>query len=375
MLKLPPFALERYFAEHEFKAPHLLCCSDCQSFSLKEILDLEGGSAERFFDLWLGYTESLGLPALREEIARLYQATGADQIIVFAGAQEGILAFMQAALSPGDHIIVHYTAYQSLFEIARSLGCQVTLWPAREEDGWRLDLDFVRKNLKPHTRAVVINCPHNPTGYLMPTDDFQSLVQLSQKHGFLIFSDEVYRGLELDAADRLPALCDVDERGASLGVMSKTFGLAGLRIGWIATRNRRFFGQLAAFKDYTTICNSAPGEFLATIALKHASTIVSRNLSIIRSNLEALESFFHRHREIFRWSAPKAGPIAFPSIRQKITATAFCHDVLTQSGVLLLPGPLYGNEFSAHFRIGFGRREFITGLEHFDHYLQKRPKH
>jgi aspartate/methionine/tyrosine aminotransferase len=374
MQKLPPFALERYFAAHEFKSPHLLCGSDCQTFSLKELLDLETGSADRFQDLGLGYTESLGQPALREAIARLYSGTRADQIIVFAGAQEGILAFMQVALEPGDHIIVHYPAYQSLFEIARSLGCQVTLWPAREEDGWQLDLDFVRKNVRPRTKAVVINCPHNPTGYLMPARDFQILVNLSREYGFLVFSDEVYRLLELDAADRLPALCDLDERGVSLGVMSKSFGLAGLRIGWIATRNRRLFDQLAAFKDYTTICNSAPSEFLATIALRHADAIVSRNLAIIRSNLDSLEPFFFSHHEIFKWAAPKAGPLAFPSLRKGMASAAFCHDALARSGVLLLPGSLYGNDYTANFRIGFGRRNFKVGLEHLDRYLRTRAE-
>jgi aspartate/methionine/tyrosine aminotransferase len=374
MPKLPPFALERYFAEHEFKAPHLLCGSDCQSFSLKEILAFQAGSAEHFQDLWLGYTESLGQPALRAAIASLYTATRADQIIVFAGAQEGILAFMQAALEPGDHIIVHYPAYQSLFEIARSLGCQVTLWPAREEDGWQLDLDFVRKNVTPRTKAVVINCPHNPTGYLMPARDFQSLVNLSQEHGFLVFSDEVYRLLEFDAANRLPALCDLDERGLSLGVMSKSFGLAGLRIGWIATRNRRLFDQLAAFKDYTTICNSAPSEFLATIALRHTGAIVSRNLAIIRSNLETLEAFFVNHREIFSWSAPEAGPIAFPGLKNRMASADFCREVLNGCGVLLLPGSLYGKDYAANFRIGFGRRDFKAGLEHLELYLRTRAQ-
>ncbi len=367
-MKLPDFGLERYFAKYEFNSPFLLCCSDCQSFSLGEVLDMEPGSSERMRDLWLGYTESSGNPELKEEIARLYSSVDPDQILVHAGAEETIFNFMNVVLDKGDHAIVHFPCYQSLFEVAESIGCEVTRWRTREEDRWTLDIDFLKDAVKPNTKAVIINTPHNPTGYLASQETFREIIDLSHEHGFLVFSDEVYRFLEYDPADRLPALCDLDENGLSLGVMSKAYGLPGLRIGWIATRNRELYARMAAFKDYTTICNSAPSEFISTIALRNRKRIVERNLKIVRDNLETLNRFFEKYEDRFNWTPPKAGPIAFPSLRGERDVVAFCRDLVDKSGVLLLPGTLY-DASRRNFRIGFGRSNVPECLQHLDGYL------
>ncbi len=369
-MKLPEFGLERYFAKYEFHSPWLLCCSDCQSFTVGEILDMEPGSSERLRELWLGYTESSGSPALKEAIAGLYSTAGPDHILVHAGAEEAIFNFMNVVLDKGDHVIVHYPCYQSLFEVAESIGCEATPWWTREEDGWELDIDFLKGALTPRTKAVIINCPHNPTGYLASETTFRELVELSREHGFVIFSDEVYRLLEYDPADRLPALCDLDDNGLSLGVMSKSLGLPGLRIGWIATRNRDLYARMAAFKDYTTICNSAPSEFIAAIALKNRERIVEMSLNIIRDNLEELNRFFVAHADLFYWRPPKAGPIAVPALRRDRDVASFCHVLVSESGVLLLPGTLY-DPSCRNFRIGFGRSNFSECLHHLDAWLPR----
>lgn len=367
-MKIPDFRLERYFAEYEFNAPYLMCCSDCESYSAAQLFEMEPDLKENFSNLWLGYTESSGHPKLREQIAGLYTQTKPEHILVHSGAEEAIFNFMNAYLKTGDHVIVHFPCYQSLFDVAESIGCEVTPWQTSAKDEWSLDLDFLKKHLKKNTKAVIINNPHNPTGYLMNKPDFEGLAKLSQEHGFIIFSDEVYRFLEYDDKNRLPALCDMDERGVSLGVMSKSFGLAGLRIGWIATRNQKIFEKMAAFKDYTTICNSAPSEILAISALKIKKQIVARNLSIIHDNLDLLNVFFKKHEDLFQWNTPVAGPIAFPAIKTG-NADTFCKNVLEKSGVLLLPGSLYHKDYRKHFRIGFGRKNMSSCLEKFDDYL------
>jgi aspartate/methionine/tyrosine aminotransferase len=367
-MKLNQFQLERYFAEYEHSVPYLLCSSDCESMALGDLLALEPGALERLSSLWLGYTESLGNPELRQAIAELYARITAEQVLVHAGAEEAIFNFMNVALAPGDHAIVHAPCYQSLGEVAKGVGVEVTEWRGNPESAWALDLEVLKDALTPRTRVVVVNFPHNPTGFLPAPEFVYELSKLSERHGFVIFSDEVYRGLELDRADRLPALADVNERAVSLGVMSKTYGLAGLRIGWIATRNGRLFRELAAFKDYTTICNSAPSELLATLALRHADAIVGRNLKIIRENLDRLDLFFGSHAELFAWSRPRAGSIAFPGLlRGEIDA--FCADLVRKAGILLLPGTLYGPGYNA-FRIGFGRRNLPESLERFEAHLK-----
>jgi len=367
-MKLKPFRLERYFAKHEFSAPYILCASDCESMALEELLAMEAGARDRFSSLWLGYTESLGHPELRQAIATLYEKVAADQALVHAGAEEAIFNFMNVMLKPGDHLIVHTPCYQSLGDVARGIGAEVTEWRAEPQNGWRLDLDDLKKSLTDRTKVVVVNLPHNPTGFLANSEFVRELSALSERQGFIVFSDEVYRGLELNPADRLPAMADVNARAVSLGVMSKTYGLAGLRVGWIATRNDALFQQMAAFKDYTTICTSAPSEFLATLALRHGDAIAQRNLEIIRENLDRLDRFFDAHADRFEWQRPRAGSIAFPLLRRG-SVDVFCENLINKAGVLLLPGSLYGPDYNA-FRVGFGRRNLPEALEKFEDYLK-----
>ncbi|HEX2696307.1 MAG TPA: aminotransferase class I/II-fold pyridoxal phosphate-dependent enzyme, partial [Anaerolineales bacterium] len=230
-MQLPPFKLERYFAKYEFTTEYLLCSSDCESMTVANLLSLEPGAAEKFQSQWLGYTESLGGPALRKEICKLYETIDPEDILVHSGAGEAIFLFMFAAFQPGDHVIVHSPGYQSLAEVARAAGCEVSPWAAREENGWTLDLNELRGLLKPNTKAIVINTPHNPTGHLMSRTDFESVHRFARENNLLLFSDEVYRESEYDPSTRLPAACDLDDHAISLGVTSKTYGLAGLRIG------------------------------------------------------------------------------------------------------------------------------------------------
>jgi aspartate/methionine/tyrosine aminotransferase len=366
-MKIPDFKLERYFAEYEFSTKYLLSSSDCEALSIQDLLKMERGAAERFNQHWLGYTESQGSPTLREEISGIYQDITANQILVHSGAEEGIFIFMHAYLNPGDHIIVHWPGYQSLYQVAESLGCQVSYWIAEESANWELDLDHLQDLVRSNTKAIVINTPHNPTGFLMSLESLNKLYNFAEANGIVLFSDEVYRESEHDPDNRLPAACDLGDSALSLGVMSKTYGLAGLRIGWITTKNQALLHKMARMKDYTTICNSAPSEFLAEIALRKRDKISSRNLDIIYSNLLVLDAFFDRHQELFRWKKPIAGPIAFPKLIGN-DVESFCQDLVNNAGVLLLPGTVFDHPGN-HFRIGFGRRNMPEAISRLDEHL------
>jgi aspartate/methionine/tyrosine aminotransferase len=370
-MHLPPFSLERFFARYEFDVPWLLCSSDCESMSVEDLLSLEPDAEGRFRRLWLGYTESAGSPSLRAEISRGYSGISPGQVLVHAGAEEAIFLFMQATLQPGDHLVVHWPCYQSLFQIAVGIGCEVSRWQAREQEGWALDPGELPRLIRPTTKAIVINAPHNPTGYHMPREQFVEVLRFADEHGIAVFSDEVYRGLEQNETDRLPAACELSDRAVSLGVMSKTYGLAGLRVGWVATRNDAVLSLMASLKDYTTICCSAPGEFLAEIALRHADAIAARNRGIIESNLALLDGFFSRNASRISWQRPKAGPIAFPRLLRG-EAGELCDALAKSRGVLLLPGRVYEDEGN-HVRIGFGRRSMPEALARLEDFLNASP--
>lgn len=366
---LPPFKLERYFAKYEFNTEFLLCSSDCEAMSVADLLALEEGAAEKFQNTWLGYTESQGSPSLRGEIAKLYSTVQPEDVLVFSGANEAIYLFMLAALKKNDHVIVHTPHYQSLSEVARSIGCETCAWQAREKGGWSLDLDELKSQVQLNTKAIIINTPHNPTGYLMPRADFDALNRFAQENNLLLFSDEVYRESEYDPTERLPAAVDYGPHAISLGVTSKTYGLAGLRIGWVATKNRDLYNKMASLKDYTTICNSAPSEYLAEVALRNRQRLIDRNLGIIKHNLSVVDEFFARHPSLFTWTRPKAGSMGFPKLLQG-NVEAFCDDLVKKAGVLLLPGSVYDDSHN-HFRLGLGRRNLPQAVERLEEYLSQ----
>jgi aspartate/methionine/tyrosine aminotransferase len=367
-MNLQPFKLERYFAKYEFNTEFLLCSSDCEAMSIADLLALEPGAAEQFQQTWLGYTESQGHPSLRREISKIYQSIQPEEILVHAGAEEAIFLFMLAMLKENDHIIVHAPHYQSLSEVAKGLGCFVSPWRAREENNWALDLDELRHLMRSSTKAIVINTPHNPTGYLMSRSDFETVHRFAQSNQLWFFSDEVYRESEYDPAARLPAACDMGEHAISLGVTSKTYGLAGLRIGWIATQNAKVYERMASFKDYTTICNSAPSEFLAEVALRNRQKLINRNLTIIKDNLGVIDALFSRHPALFEWVRPSAGSMGFPKLLSG-DVEDFCDDLVRKAGVLLLPGKMYADSRN-HFRIGLGRKNLPQAVERLEKYLE-----
>jgi aspartate/methionine/tyrosine aminotransferase len=371
-MRLQDFALERFFARWEFSSELLLCASDVEGWPMRELLELADEDGHRRWDeLRLGYTESPGDPALRAEIAGLYEHLTADDILVFAGAEEAVFALHNVLLGPGDHAIVVRPAYQSLAEVARAAGAEVTRVELRAQDGWRLDVSEVRAALRPNTRLILVNEPHNPTGSLSDRATFDRLVELAAESGARLIVDEVYRFLEFDPADRLPAGADVLATGVSIGVMSKSFALAGLRIGWVATRDHALLDRLAAFKDYTTICSSAPSEVLALIALRARDRVLARNRAIIDANLPLLDAFFARTAGTFEWVRPRGGSIGFPRLAAEVPIDRFAEDLVRETGALILPGTVFGDTGN-RFRIGFGRISLPTALERLETYAGRR---
>lgn len=371
LASLPPFLLERYFARWEFVAPYLLCASDVEGYKLGELLELADDECRALWGgLSLGYTESAGHPLLRREIASLYEGVAPDQVLVFAGAEEAILVGFSALLRPGDHAIVTWPAYQSLLEVARAAGATVEALPLEHESGWRLDTERLERALRPDTRLIVLNAPHNPTGALPTRGEFDRVVELARRSGAWLFADEVYRGLEHDPASRLPAAVDRYEHAVSLGVMSKAYALAGLRIGWLAARDPGLLAEAARIKDYTTICNSAPSEVLALIGLRARERVVARSLAILASNLVQLDRFFEEFAEVLCWVRPRAGAIGFPRLAARLEVDVLAARLAEECGVLLLPGSVYQHRGN-HFRLGFGRRNLPEALARFADFLRK----
>lgn len=367
-MKIEDFKLEVFFNKYEFTAPYLLTQSDCQSMNIEELLSYEIGAKEKFMTQNLGYTEVNGDIELRKQVASLFNTIDENDILIHTGAQEAIFNFMNILLDKKDHIIYEFPIYQSLFEVAKTIGCETSKWELEEnEENWSINLNQLEKLIKPNTKLIVLNSPNNPTGYTFKKEELEKIVEIAKKHNIYIFCDEVYKGLELDGIKR-PWLADLYEKGISLGVMSKSYGLAGLRIGWIATKDAIILDKLTKMKHYTSICSSAPSEFLATIALNHGDEILQKNLKLIQKNIEIAEVFFNKYSTLFKFNKPMAGPVGFLKMKIEEPIEDFCDTLVKEKGVLLLPANIYffkGN----YFRMGFGRNNFATSLKKFEEFL------
>jgi aspartate/methionine/tyrosine aminotransferase len=366
MPRLPDFRLETHFAKWEFSARYHMTASDAQSMALPDLLSMASDADRAAFEnMWLGYTETYGAPDLRATIAQTYKSQHPENILCFAGASEGIFAANMVLLDQDSHAIVVTPNYQSHEELPASIG-SVSGVPLDPTDGWSLDIDQVAAAIRPNTKLITINFPHNPTGAILSEDRYQALIDLARHHGIYILHDEIFNGLGPTGAKHLPFIADVYERGLSLGVMSKSYGLPGLRIGWIACQDKKVLSQMERMKHYLSICNSGPSEHLAQIALKNRAKILTRNCAIVDENLPKWEAFFGRYPDLFEWERPDGSCMAFPRYKGKEGVEVFAQKLVEESGVLVLPSSIYRSDLTPtpndHFRIGLGREGLDEGL-------------
>lgn len=358
---LPVFELEAYFEPREFKAAYLLSSSDLEAPSLQGLLAMaDAEDRQRWEQMTLGYTESRGSIALRQTILeQFYPNLTPLQVLVCAGAEEAIYCAFTTLLQPDDHAVVVTPCYQSLLSIPASR-CAVTEVPLNPSD-WSLDLKALEQALLPNTKLIVVNFPHNPTGTTLPIHQYEELIAIARRQGCYLFFDEVYRLLELDPADRLPPVATQYEKGISLSVMSKAYGLAGLRIGWLACPDQTVIEQALQRKYYLSICNAAPSEALAIIALKNAESLLVRNHALMQTNLKLVDAFLGRHAKYFRWVRPKGGCTGFAEYRGDEPVEQLADRLLQEHNTMLLPGSVY-NWPSNYFRLSYGRSSLPEAL-------------
>lgn len=369
-MTLGPFELERYFARTESQARYHLCATGLEPLTVAELCGFEIGALDHLLELSLGYPDVAGTQTLRETLAKaLYETLSPEDLLIHSGSSEGIFNFMSAVLSPGDHLIVQTPCYPSLYAVAQAHGCRINRWEMSEEASWSVDLDALEGLISEETRAIVINTPHNPTGSQMSPETLRALLRIAEERDILLFSDEVYRFCEHHAEERLPAACDGSAQAVSLGSMSKAFGAPGLRVGWIATRNQAVLARMAARKDYTTICTSAPSQFLASLVIRHRETLMVGHQKLLQANLVHLKNFLDTHADVLEGCLPRAGATAFLRLKGPLSARDFCQALLAQEGVLLLPSYTYDTP-DTHVRIGFGKKDFAEGLARLSHFLK-----
>ncbi|MBR4400673.1 MAG: aminotransferase class I/II-fold pyridoxal phosphate-dependent enzyme [Synergistes sp.] len=360
-MRIKTFKLERLFARYAERAKYMLSQVACESCSMQEILDMADPECKRLWDnLSLGYTNSEGFLPLREAITARYKSVRPSDILELA-PEEGIFIFMNNILEEGDEVIVMHPTLPSLYELPRALGCRVIKWPLEITSwGWRLDVNFLAENITPKTKLLVLNIPNNPTGYIPVRTELDRILNLADRNGTWVFNEETYRGLEHDPGAALPSIADIYHRGAAVGGLNK-YGLPGTRIGWLVSKNRQLLEECAAYKDYTTLCNNAPGEILATIAMRNAADLLARNHKIVLENLSMAEAFFRKNNDLFQWVQPNGGATAFPRLMPPYGVTEMCERAMEEKELLIIGERAYGLNTN-HFRVGLGRLDFAQAL-------------
>ncbi len=352
-----------------------MTASDAESLSVSELLALATPEQrDGFENLWLGYTETYGAPDLRAAIAATHSSQTAENVLCFSGASEGIYAANSVLLDKDSHAIMVTPNYQSHEELPLSLG-EASAVPLDPNDNWSLDIDRVAAQIRPNTKLITINFPHNPTGAILSLDRYNALIELCRHHGIYILHDEIFNGLGPTGTQHLPFIADIYERGLSLGVTSKSYGLPGLRIGWITCQDTDLLSRMERFKHYLSICNSAPSERLALIAVENRDAILARNCDIVDENLTKWDAFFARHTDLFDWQRPQGSCMAFPRYLGPEGVDAFCADLVEQSGVLFLPSSIYRSGLNDtptdRFRLGCGRKGLDEGIAALEAHIMK----
>lgn len=371
-MKINEFNLERYFAKHEFTAKYLLSSSDCDGYAMQDVLAIATNQEKKIWDdLKLGYTESEGSNLLRKAISEYYQNTGIENILVASPGELHFMA-MNVLLNAGDHVITVLPAYQSLFEVARAIGCEISYW-IPDPDNWHFNPDDLEKLIQKNTRLIVINFPHNPTGSYLTRDELNKIVDIARKNNITIYSDEMYHKLTISKMNELPPLSDIYEKGISLWGTSKSFGMAGLRTGWIVCRDTKIIQNLLAFKDYLSICNSAPSEILTLMALNHVDKFIPPNIKKIKRNIQLFNTFANQYDHLLTFIPPQAGSTSFVKLNISSSSLEFSNKLVEQTGIMTVPSEMFGYG-GKYIRIGFGRASFPKTLEELNQYLKSYLK-
>ncbi len=368
-MQLKDFAIERYFAKYEFNAKYMLSSSDCDGFSMAEVLGLASEAEKNdWLNLKLGYTETRGSIPLRKAIQKHYQNIELDEILVTSPGEANFV-LMNVLLSKGDEVVCMAPMYQSLYQIAKDIGCTLKLWEPRESNGaWAYSMADVENLISKNTQLVVVNFPHNPTGFSPNLEEYKMLIDICRNNDVYVFSDEMYRFLDHTPGPSLPSMSDLYEKSISLWGTSKTFGLAGLRIGWLTSKDKTVLQRVENFKDYLSICSSAPSEILATIALNNLDYFLKRNLNKIQQNIVLFSKFQSKFTNLLDFAPPSTSSTAFIKLHLNGSAEDFAQKLVEEKGIMILPSEAfeYGN---THARIGFGRENFPEVLAVLEDFL------
>ncbi len=371
-MKLEPFKVEKWMNEYEQYSKYDLGNTTVQNLSLDELFDLSNVDKTAFLNNLCaqkqGYGNITGNPDLKNGISKLYETVTPDGIIpTIGGAGANHLVFY-SLVEPSDSVVSVIPTYQQLYSIPESFGAEVKLLKLKKENNFLPDIDELKSLVSSNTKLICINNPNNPTGALMPAKILEQIVQVAQSVNAFVLSDEVYRGLNL-TEEKTPSVADIYEKGISVCSMSKIFSLAGLRLGWVASKNKKIIENCLSHREYNMISCSITDESLAALALKNADKIIARNKKIIKECLEILDNWVKNEPD-FNYVKPMAGTTALLYYDFDMKSKELCDRLAKEAGVFLTPGFCFEEERC--FRVGYCKSPQVLkqGLEKISEFVR-----
>lgn len=365
-MQLKPFLLDIWMDSYEHDIQFNLASSEGPRWTLNEILSLASEEeCERFLNHKLAYSRPAGADGLRAAIAEM-QEVDIDAVQVVTGASEALLILFWLAAEAGANVVLPQPGYPPFSALPESLGIEIRYYAVRRENGFRFDLDEIKRLADRNTKFILINSPHNPTGATLSDDEWDSLHELTESRGIQLVSDEVYHPIYHGQATRSASRL---RNATVIHDFSKAFPLAGVRTGWMierdAARRERYWNARATF----SISNNTAGEILAEIAMRHRNIVLGKTQETATRNLRHLAGFMEEHRETLGWIPPRGGATAFPWLVSGENARPFCKAAAEQ-GILLAPGDCW--DAPAHFRLGFAKmtEEFPEALERLGEFVR-----
>ena len=370
-MKIRDFGVEMWMAEYENDAVYNIAETCVESITVNELLsmaDMKEEAFERIGQMKMTYGAIEGSNELRTEIAKLYDSASVENITVTHGTIGANSLVYDVLVEPGDHVISVLPTYQQHYSIPESLGARVDILPLRWENEFLPDLDELRLLIKPDTKVISINNPNNPTGAVMGKEILNGIIEIARSVGAYVLCDEVYRGLDHEEGFT-PSVFDLYEKGISTASLSKTFSLAGLRIGWVAGP-KDFITRANKRRDYNIISCGMIDDYLAGIALRHKDKILERNIALVKRNADILDRWV-RNSEHVDYIRPKGGTTAFLRYSNDMKSEELCRDIMKKTGVMLVPGTALDME--GFLRIGYANNTEILeeGLKRLQEYFDE----
>jgi aspartate/methionine/tyrosine aminotransferase len=374
-MKIREFGVERWMDLYETKCAYNLAETCVESLTIDQLLDLCGKQdtiLDELRPLKLTYGAIEGSARLREVIASLYDHQDPANVIVTHGAIGGNALVYETLVEPGDTVVSVLPTYQQHYSIPESYGADVRVLKLREENGFLPDLAELKRLVAPKTRLIAINNPNNPTGSLMDARFLADIADIARSCGAYVLCDEVYRGTDQHGNGYTASITDLYERGISTGSMSKTYSLAGLRLGWIAGP-KELIHAVSIHRDYNTISVGMIDDHFASLALEHRDAILERNHRIVRTHLAILDAWVAKEPAI-SWIKPKSGTTALLKYAFDMPSRDFCVELIEATGVMFTPGSALDME--GYVRIGYANHRDVLeqGLAKVSRFLAKKAR-